>query len=711
MFQFKQQYIRYFLALLIPVMAVFMAYSPVYHAPFIWDDYNFLLEWPPMHSLNNFPRLLAGDLPPQHGGVYRPLRSVYQAVSYQLFKQNASAYHIQAVILHATITAIVFFVLLKLLQLFDSHIETANERKKYSDLALSKSQLMLAFVGTLFFALHPMTTEAIAFIQASFDTTGHFFALLSYYFFLRLLPHLVGNTNDHIHFFVDWNISKKSIVAIIENFFLSTLFATIAFLFYELTVPIVGIMMITFSLYMTRFHSSTIRSISLKIVIIFVPIILCFLGIIGVRFFILGVQQRVLDSPNYWFTFLAMTRSLLLYITQTIFPIHLSFIHEIAPAITTIVGDSEFYAKLKLTDWQTLISLSSISILFFLALKKCRNNPLFSLGVCWFFVGLTPVLNIIPSGTIYSERYIYFSLIGFILVILSLSVALLQRIKSRDIRLELLLALSVLISFTYGLRTFMRAIDWSDPIYFWTKEATHLPKIGNIRNALGVELNRTSRKQDALNEFLMAVRLQPYEADFYYNAALVYKNLKQYPQAAYYAEQSLIWEPQDTGPLNYRNLTQLLEIYDLLKNPAHSQQFYLQYTQQRKANPVFYYLLGNTSIRLGQTATAEAALRQAIAGNPGYEEAYTNLGALLNSVSRYSDAITVLETARKKGIKNSNLFYNLAVSYIRSKDASHAAEVVDEARIENPFDKSIEQLYERLQGTSSANPSLPVPDK
>ena len=138
------------------------AYSNIFSNRFVGDDYDFIFNWPTITSVKNIPQLFLGDTPERHEGTYRPFRGVLYTLVFALGKQDSRAYHTFSLIVLLVSTVFVYLV--------------AKELVKDLKIALSTA---------LLFGLHPLHTEAITFITASFDSAGIAFAFGAFYCFIR----------------------------------------------------------------------------------------------------------------------------------------------------------------------------------------------------------------------------------------------------------------------------------------------------------------------------------------------------------------------------------------------------------------------------------------------------------------------------------------------------------------------------------------------
>lgn len=663
----RSKKLSFFTLLLLPILGVFLAYSPVYKAGFISDDQPFLIEWPLLHNLENYPLFLKGIVPSGHEGVYRPLRTITQAVAFHFYKTNPHLYHTQAVVVHAFTTGVVFIILFLLLSLLPSKVSRTHAKT-----------ILLCLLGSIIFGLHPMGSEAVAFAQASFDSIGISFALLSYVLFLQALRMLTIKKNR-----------TKGIVWLI----LSISNAFVAFLFYELSYTLPIIMIVTLTLVLLQ--KDNLNKKHLTIYGIIAPYILLLATIFIIRFGLLTIPNgRTLSSPSSWFTFLAMTRSLFHYMFQVVFPINLYHLHEIAPAITTSVGDPEFYTRLRITDFKTIVTIVSVFSLLFVAWKEKKSLPLITLGIIWFFVGLLPVLNIFPSGTIYSERFIYFSLVGFVCIILSVVEKSLSFVSAKKTQNYILILLICIVSILYSGRTFFRTIDWTDPVYFWTKEIQHLPKIGGPYEMRGIAYGKQGKTIEALLDFKQAIDLQPFDSKPYYNASILLYNLERYKEATSPAEQAFLLSPE-VSSYAYHYAKTLIKIGQIKK----AKKIVFDLTQKYPNDIELWYQLGTLSITDSDMNLAKYALMNLLSKDSTYTQGYITLGSLYNQEGSPAATVSLFERGNPN-LDNKHLkadyYYTLASAFLKLSQTEKAREAIEEAFFLSPEDESIANLWKLL---------------
>jgi hypothetical protein len=150
--------------ILLITLFVIISYGNILQNGISFDDRDFLVTWPAvkdsasgLSSFLNLPDLLAGDLPFNHRGVYRPVRSIFYLLSLKIWGFNPFAFHLQSIIIHLLIVITIFFITKIILK--TNRLNLKN----------------LPFLTASLFAAHPIHTEAVTYTAASFDTLGILF--------------------------------------------------------------------------------------------------------------------------------------------------------------------------------------------------------------------------------------------------------------------------------------------------------------------------------------------------------------------------------------------------------------------------------------------------------------------------------------------------------------------------------------------------------
>ncbi len=146
------------------LLITFLAYRPVLHNGFTnWDDDRYLLENIDIRSLA-WPNIKA-IFTTTVNKSYNPLTVLQFAIEYHFVKYNPFVYHLNNLLLHLSVTALIFIFALRI--------------------GLS---YLAAFLAALLFGTHPMHVESVAWVTERKDVLYAFFymlSLLSYWSYLE----------------------------------------------------------------------------------------------------------------------------------------------------------------------------------------------------------------------------------------------------------------------------------------------------------------------------------------------------------------------------------------------------------------------------------------------------------------------------------------------------------------------------------------------
>jgi tetratricopeptide (TPR) repeat protein len=564
-------------------------------------------------------------------GAYQPVRTLSYALDYHFWKLNPIGYHITNICCHAWSTLLVYLIAY----------------------ALARN-LLIAYLSSIFFAVHPIHVEAVTWLSGRRDVLSVAFALVSFYSFLRFLQKFqktedrrqetegseqeTESTKQEMNTLPTTHCLLPTAYRLLPTAFFYLL-SLLLFTLGLLTKPSVVVLPLLLVLYDVCFlppiHQKWRR------VLYYVPFFLVAFGF--TRVFVSlsrasGVAKASYHGGEAYITLLTMLRVFAEYIFMLIVPRNLSLTYGIRLVFS--VWDRSFLIA--------AVVLTSIVGLTILAWK--RSKFVF-FGICWFFIGLIPVSNIIPIAIIKADRYLYLPSVGFCLSIswlIARGWTFLKECKpcfalsKRFLTGGYWLMVAILV-FSYALLTIQRNRDWKDSQTLWT-----------------ATLETTPDSPIALN-----------------NLGLIYAEQGMYDKAIALYEHLL-----DTYP----NQDKVEQVYGNLASAYAREQMFDQaidyYQKSLETNPEYedaYLGLGRLSMELGQYEQAAGIYRQALELHPQSEAIYNQLGNLSFVQGKYDEAIVSYQKALKLNHFYIEAYNGLGLSYAGKGDLRNALATYQQA--------------------------------
>lgn len=151
----------------------FACFSPILAHGFVsFDDPVVFVENPHIREIS--ARTLAWMFSALHVAIYQPLTWLLYAIDYQFWGLDPSGYHLTALVLHAANAALVYLTLRQILRCLAAGAEVDQGVAVGSALA-----------GALFFSLHPLRVEPVAWASARGQLQAAIFAFLTLLAYLR----------------------------------------------------------------------------------------------------------------------------------------------------------------------------------------------------------------------------------------------------------------------------------------------------------------------------------------------------------------------------------------------------------------------------------------------------------------------------------------------------------------------------------------------
>ena len=403
---------------------------------------------------------------------YRPIRTLTYAMNFVLGGTDPFGYHLFNVLLHACNAVLVFFLFWRW-----SH---AN---------------LLATVGALFFAVHPVQTAAVAYVSGRKDLLATFFVLLGclcYRFYRertkRYLPVLGAFC------FILAILSKE--VAIV---FPALLLLLDAFLWKEPGDD------------SPSFFSRLLQAFKGFPVLYGAFLILACLGMYYAIF--LSTASRMV---GFWGGGLATN----LGTSFKLFAHYLKLVFFPYPLIADYTG-SVFPISKGFAEPTTLLAVLMLAAYVAFAIWVARRSPSVSFAMFWFLVALLPVLQFVPFHELAADHFLYLPILGMAWLT-GWAVDYLVRKKGLGAGAWVVVAVTAT---AFAVMTIDRNQDWKNEQTLWEATLEKAPGSYRANTNLGVIYQGQGRWREALKRTKRSLELDPSKAISWSNLGGIYQSL------------------------------------------------------------------------------------------------------------------------------------------------------------------------------------------
>lgn len=543
-----------------------------------WDDPTYVVENALIRSTE--PEAINRMFTTFVSGNYHPLTMLSLAWDYSRGALNPEAYHQTNLVLHVANTALVFLVFFRIFQ----------------------GNVFIACIIALFFGLHPLKVESVAWISERKDVLYAFFWLSAWF--------------SYIHY----RQSGKVIYLILTH--LLFLFSCLS---KGMAVTLIPVLILTDFL---QNRNWTWRWLKEKF----------FLFLIAIGFGILAViaqgKASAIGAPvdhNSLDHFLVGCHGIIFYLYKSVLPFHLSAFYPYPP---------------KKEGWLPFIYLIApvlvllLSIAIGLIWQKTGNRPLL-FGYLFFLCTLFPVLQWLPVGNAFAaDRYYYLPSIGFILPIAWYANLISQK---NGFYKWGIYAVFTLIFAGFSLKTLEQIKVWKDSITLFSHVAKLYPEIPEPYNNLGIEYGNKGNQRLAIQNYLRVLEINPAYGLTYNNLGNAYGLLGQYDSAYYYLQKAIELKPSANVWSNMGNAL------GMMGRIAESRQ---AYEKAIEMNPDFhepYHNLGASYAMQGEYEKAIPYFEKAILALPDYKDAWFSLAMTYEYLKNAPEARRCYQKAGELG--------------------------------------------------------------
>ena len=439
-------------------------------------------------------------------GHWIPVTWLTFGVDYTLWGMKPFGYHLTSVVLHALDVAFLYLVALRLLRMARTWPERARN--------------VGAAAAALFFGLHPLRAESVAWVTERRDVLSMALFLLSVLLYLRAHDEPPSR--------------RRLIVLSVLSFAVGLASKSMI-----MTLPAVLVILDIYPLRRLRFEPGSWPT---NRAVLFEKVPYAVLGLVGAGLGYYGQQA------NHYFTSLdryplpariaIIGAATLFYVWKTVLPIGLSPMYEL-PAHVGLL-DIRFGAA-----WLAVLTLTAVAVIL------RRRCPAILAGWASYLVMLAPVSGIAHAGyQVASDRYSYLPSLGLALLVgAGLGGLLAYRGSARPAFVHTAAGAIVALIAALGVLSWQQVQVWRDTGTLWTYAIEAEPTCSVCHANLGVWLNNNNNYDAAIHHLETALSLRPDRTGprMYLGMALV--NARRPQDGIVQFEKRLAEKPKDVDAL------------------------------------------------------------------------------------------------------------------------------------------------------------------
>ena len=580
------------LVIFILILVTLFTYANTLKNDFVWDDVFFIVNNNYVKNLNSIPQYFYSvktyaTIPDYH--IFRPLRTLSFALEYKLWGLNPFGFHLTNILLHLLNVLIVYFLISGL---------TSNRN--------------LGFISALIFSLHPVQTEAVAWIKGRADL------LFSSFFLLGFLAFLKKEEGQ-----------KRSSLAILIYlcFFLALLSKIMA-----ITFPLI-LIVYKISLGRAKFRDDD--------KFFFISLFLISIAFLFTRHLVIGRStQTGYPGGNAYYTFLTMLRVFPDYLGIIIYPLNL------------IADYSGIKISHSIAEGKVLLSLLFYPVIISAFIFSWRKNRLIFFCLSFFFITLLPVSNIVPTMQFMAERFLYLPALGIFVIFAFLINKCAAFLSSRQ---RILWLLVILFMLNFIPITIDRNSVWRNELTLWEKTFKTAPVSSRIAENLAFAYLNAGLTDKAIPLFekILPRTKKKYKILDHLGLAHFYQGKSE--KAKYYLEEA-ISRNKDFAPA-YGHLGVLLGKEKDYKQSRKYLEKAIELDPDSPETTYYYNTLGLTLKNQGLKEKAKKMFETALLKNPDNIEALKNFGAILWKEKKWVEVVPIYQKLCRLSPKSKDYKY------------------------------------------------------
>jgi tetratricopeptide (TPR) repeat protein len=555
-------------------------------------------------------------------GVYQPLGWILHEAEYACWGLNPRGYHAMSLVLH-----IVNILLLWLLAVHLVRIRLPALAKEHAAVLNVCTALSVAL-----FALHPLRVEAVAW--ASCQT------------YLPAVACYLLSVLAYVHYRTTTVQRRRWLALAWACFVLAFLFKAVA-----VTLPF---MMVLLDRLLLPAGPGERRRVWVERLLFFVPLVLFMPITVWAR-----ECRMPISSDGLWTRAGFASASVWFYGLKSVVPLGLTHLYFVPHKLDTA----------DIGSWCGVAGLViAVAVLF-----VWRRRWPMVWASCWaYLLLLAPSSGLVRSGPqVFADRYSYLPMMAMTVAgaggifLLATRVPRLGRIG---------LAAALVVAAVLVVLSRHQCAVWRDSETLWRHNLAHGGAASpRAHTQLGVSLACQGRSDEALAEFLTAIRLDPDCADAVHDAGLIMVRRRSWPEAEAYFARAVALEPE-RGQFRFDLGTALVK----QGRPEQALPHLSCAERLRPDHCATLVALGHCLGRLGRAAEAIPYLRRAVRVAPSDAEARGYLGIALLVCGADTEARVELMEAVRLDPRQANFRYQLGCLLSRHDDYDAALEQYQE---------------------------------
>lgn len=613
-----------YLAMLIPVVVTLLLFIPSISNDFTnWDDNQYVYENPFLElSADNFSKFFTESV----SGNIHPFTMLSLSIDNSIFGSEAFGFHLMNLFFHLLNVLLVFFLVFR----------------------ISKKNLFVAFLTALWFGIHPMHVESVAWISARKDVLYAFFFLLALIHYWRFLE------------------TKK---------WLFYALSLVLFVFSCLAKPAA----VVFPVLILLFDFFANRKFKAKVLLEKIPFFLIALGF-GILTLQIQAQAEAIDETSYnlFEKFIFACYGFSIYIFKLFVPIQLA---TFIPYPASIPWFFYLFALISLFVlgygfWGLGFGVKGFNEGKGFGVKGLDEGKGFRFeglskkkvlvfGILFYFIIIALVLQFITIGAaLISERYTYVPYIGLFFILAYYLWDFLE--KKPNLKMAIYGLIGVFSAF-WIYQTHHQIKTWENSETLWSNVIEHYPNAKRAYQNRGFYYYDKKDYQKSLMDYNAAYQLDPNNAYTLLNRGNTLYELNQLPEAQADYGKLLSLNPNDSkGNYGMGNTFIKLKKY----NEA------LEYLNKAiQLAPNDHKIYGNRASVYYSTGKFDLALEdytKVLELAPNNLKATQNRGAVYLQQKNYTNALVDFNKVLEINNQDGQLFYYRSLTYEQMGDKKNA---------------------------------------